>query len=211
MEKSYPICSANLWCTQQQWLLPRLPQAVTLVVFLTEPCWSVCILIVGWTCSVKWGKLAKSPEKVRLSQKDAFTPTLFGYKVSICWSHPHSTWTYRSFVLYRRATNGFAIRCHTPAVSSVGMALHLFNRTKSRHFISHSITNHCYYNSASYWKSQPRCITNTCIKARRSHRRLPLTSLSFLPSLPSPSKKGDFSYSHSNSCSWNSGGKRSYK
>lgn len=89
-----------------------------------------------------WGKLAKSPEKIRLSQKDAFTPTLFGYKVINCWSHRHSTWTYRSFVLYRRAANRLAIRGHTPAVSSVGMALHLFNKTKSRHFISHSIAHH---------------------------------------------------------------------
>lgn len=76
------------------------------------------------------------------SQKDVLTPTLSGYKVSVCWSHSHSTWTYRSFVLYRRAANRLAIRCHTPAVSRVGMALHLFNKTKSRHFISHSITNH---------------------------------------------------------------------
>lgn len=62
---------------------------------------------------------------------------------------PHSTWTYRSFVLYGRAANRLAIRCHTPAVSSVGMALHLFDKTKSRHFISHSITHHFHYNPAS--------------------------------------------------------------
>lgn len=88
-------------------------------------------------CSVKSGKLAKSPEKIKHSQQDTFSPTPFSYQISICWSDSHSTWTYRSFVLYRRATNRLAIRCHTPAVSSVGMALHLFNKTKSRHFISH--------------------------------------------------------------------------
>lgn len=75
-------------------------------------------------------------------------PVPFGYQISICWNHTHSTWTYRSFVLYRRAANRFAIRCHTPAVSSVGMALHLFDKTKSRHFISHSTTHHFYYNPA---------------------------------------------------------------
>lgn len=190
MERSYPICSANpwCWCIQQHWLLPWLPQTVTLVFFLTEPCTSVCIPIAGWTCqspkcSVEWGKLAESPEKVRLSQKDAFIPTLVGYTVSNGWSHPHSTWTYRSFVLYRRAANRLAIRCHTPAVSSVGMALHLFNKTKSRHFISH-YHQPPYYNPASYWKSQPRDITNTRFRVRRFYRRLPLISLTFFPSPP---------------------------
>lgn len=98
-------------------------------------------------CSYKWGKLAESPEKIKHSEQDMPTPCPFSYQKGICWSHSHSTWTYRSFVLYRRATNRLAIRCHTPAVSSVGMALHLFDKAKSRHFISHSLTHHCYYKS----------------------------------------------------------------
>lgn len=89
-------------------------------------------------CSYKLGKLAESPEKIKHSEQDMSTPCPFGYQKGMCWSHSHSTWTYRSFVLYRRAANRLAIRCHTPAVSSVGMALYLFDKTKSRHFKSHS-------------------------------------------------------------------------
>lgn len=174
MEKRDPICYGDswVWCTQQycgfclgyqkpwfysvtlvfcpQWALHpscqvKMPQP-------TLPCrFQKPANKQGDTssnCSFKLGELAKSPEKIKHSELDMSSPCPFGYQTGICWSHSHSTWTYRSFVLYRRTANRLAIRCHTPAVSRVGMALHLFDKTKSRHFISHSVTHHYCYSPA---------------------------------------------------------------
>ena len=41
---------------------------------------------------------------------------------------PYGTWTYRSFILHRRATDGLPIWGNTPAIPGVSMALHLFGK-----------------------------------------------------------------------------------
>lgn len=52
-------------------------------------------------------------------------------KSSNHFSSALSTWTYRSFVLYRRTTDGFAVWSDAPAVSGIGMALHLFGKEET--------------------------------------------------------------------------------